>query len=118
MKKKVIVSYNNLSEELLEIFKEKYPHGYSEYITKITKPNNDVIFVVPIETDDATYLVKVDVKIDNKLTEEEFDKILFPEIPPADKIPDDIGEDEDGEDLGSNRIDTDTLSDSSGLEED
>jgi len=118
MKKKAIISYQNLSEELLELFKERYPHGYSEYITKITKPNNDVIFVVPLETDDANYMVKVDVKIDNKLTEEDFDKILFTEIPPVDKVPDDVNEDPENEDLGSNRIDSDSISEPSNLDED
>lgn len=117
MKKRVIISYQNLSEELVEIFKEKYPHGYSEYITKITKPNNDVIFVVPIETEDATYLVKVDVKIDNKLTEEDFDKILFTEIPPIDKISEEIGEEDESDDLGTNRIDADSISDTTGLDD-
>jgi len=117
MKKKVIISYQNLSDELLEIFKEKYPYGYSEHITKITKPNNDVIFVVPIETDDATYLVKVNVKVDNKLTEEDFDKILFTEVPAVDKIPDDMNDEEESEDLGSNRIDADSISGTSSLED-
>ena len=33
-KKKLIVSYKNLSEDLLEKFKEAYPEGYKDYIQK------------------------------------------------------------------------------------
>ncbi len=76
-KRKVIISYHNLPSEALEAFKEKYPYGYSDYITKVTKPNNDVIYVVPLDTDDAAYLVKVDVRVDSKMSEEDFDKLLF-----------------------------------------
>ena len=111
-KKKVIISYHNLSPEVIEAFKEKYPYGYSDYITKITKPNNDVIYVVPLDTEDASLLVKVDVKVDNKMSEEDFDKLLFKgSADHADKADDaepiDVGEHED---LGSDHIDNDSVS--------
>ncbi|HEX3006542.1 MAG TPA: hypothetical protein VHO90_02895 [Bacteroidales bacterium] len=47
--------------------------GYNDYVIKVTKPNNDFFYAVTVDTEDASYLVKVDVKIDN-LTEEEFEK--------------------------------------------
>ena len=37
------------------------------------KPNSDFFYAITVDTADASYLVKVDVKIDN-LTEEEFEK--------------------------------------------
>lgn len=114
-KKRVIISYHNLPPEILEAFKEKYMYGYSEYITKITKPNNDVIYVVPLDTEDATYMVKIDVKVDSKMSEEDFDKLLFTglsgtgvKVPSADDI-DEARNDE--EEADSNRIDNDSIAD-------
>jgi hypothetical protein len=72
-KRKLVVSYKNASEEVLEAIKKKYPLGYNDYVIKVTKPNNDFFYAVTVDTEDASYLVKVDVKIDN-LTEEEFEK--------------------------------------------
>lgn len=112
-KRKVIISFHNLPPDALEAFKEKYPYGYSDYITKVIKPNNDVIYVVPLDTEDAAYLVKVDVKVDNKMSEEDFDKLLFRGVSgPIDKITDndsDNGE-SDHDNLGSDHIDTDSVS--------
>lgn len=72
-KRKLVVSYKNASEDVLEAIKKKYPLGYNDFVIKVTKPNNDFFYAVTVDTDSASYLVKVDVKIDN-LTEEEFEK--------------------------------------------
>ena len=74
-KKNLIVSYKNLADDLKELFKEAYPEGYKDYITKFVKPNGEAIFVVPFETDDTAYMVKFDVKIDT--LGEDLDKALF-----------------------------------------
>jgi len=58
-KKRVIKSLENLSEELLELLDEQYPNGYESSITRITNAKNEPIFVFPLETEDAVYLVKV-----------------------------------------------------------
>lgn len=58
-KKKVIKSLENLSEDLKELLREKYPNGYESSITRITNAKKEPIFVFPLETDDATILVKV-----------------------------------------------------------
>lgn len=58
-KKKVIKSLENLSEDLRELIKEQYPNGYETSITRIMNAKKEPIFVFPLETDDATYLVKV-----------------------------------------------------------
>lgn len=72
-KKRLVVSYKNCSDEVMDAIKKKYPNGYSDNVIKVQKPNNDFFYAVTVDTADASYLVKVDVKIDN-LTEEEFDK--------------------------------------------
>ena len=76
-KKRVIVSFNKLSSEQILQFSEAYPEGYASHIQKITKPSGEIIYVVPFDTEEAIYMVKIDVKVDQKLTEEEYDKEIF-----------------------------------------
>ncbi len=56
------------------MFKESYPDGYKDYLLLTIKPNGEPIFVVPLETDDTSYMIKFDVKIDTTLVDEDVDK--------------------------------------------
>lgn len=76
-KKKLIISHKNLPEDIRELFKETYPEGYKDYLQKTIKPNGEPIFVVPLETEDTSYMVKFDVVIDTGLVEEDLDKDLY-----------------------------------------
>lgn len=58
-KKKVIKSLENLTEELKDLLRDQYPNGYEGSITRITNAKKEPIFVFPLETEDATYLIKV-----------------------------------------------------------
>jgi hypothetical protein len=58
-KKKVIKSLESLSEDLRELMRQQFPNGYQASITRISNAKNEPIFVFPLETDDAIYLVKV-----------------------------------------------------------
>ncbi|CAN5179049.1 hypothetical protein BH09BAC3_BH09BAC3_00770 [soil metagenome] len=58
-KKKIIKSLDTLSDELKELLAEQYPDGYENSITRINNAKKEPIFVFPLETEDATYLVKV-----------------------------------------------------------
>lgn len=60
-KKRVIKSLDTLSEELRDLLRDQYPNGYEASITRITNAKREPIFVFPLETDDATYLIKVPV---------------------------------------------------------
>jgi hypothetical protein len=60
-KKRVIKSLDNLNEDLKELLKKQYPNGYEGSITRIAAPKKEPMFVFPLETDDAIYLVKVPV---------------------------------------------------------
>jgi hypothetical protein len=75
-KKKVIKSLENLSEELKELLRDQYPNGYEGSITRITNAKKEPIFVFPLETEDATYLVKVP---STKNSEGEYDVESKPE---------------------------------------
>lgn len=70
-KKRLVVSYSNLPEDVMEAFKLQYPGGYNEVLMRIEKPNGECIFVVPFETPEISYMVKVDVKIDDIDSEDE-----------------------------------------------
>jgi hypothetical protein len=57
----------------VQAIREKYPLGYGDAIIKVEKPNGDFFHAITLDFEDVSYLVKVDVKIDN-LTAEEFEK--------------------------------------------
>jgi hypothetical protein len=75
-KKRVIKSLENLSEDLKDLLKDQYPNGYEGSITRITNAKKEPIFVFPLETEDATYLVKVPA---TKNSEGEYDVESKPE---------------------------------------
>jgi hypothetical protein len=75
-KKKVIKSLENLSDELRELIKDQYPNGYESSISRIVNAKRESIFVFPLETSDATYLVKVPA---TKNSEGEYDVDSKPE---------------------------------------
>ena len=58
-KKRVIKSLENLSDDLKELLRDQYPNGYESSISRITNAKKEPIFVFPLETEDATYLIKV-----------------------------------------------------------
>jgi hypothetical protein len=67
-KRRAVISYVNLSPDLLSAFKEKYPRGYADYmgeVFKVEKPDGSFFYAISLEVPDAIYLVKVDVKIDD-----------------------------------------------------
>ncbi len=105
-KKRAVVSYANMSEELAAAFKEKYPKGYADYmgnLVKVDKPDGSYFYAVSVELPDAIYLVKVAVNIDDY---EDVEKDLFGSdvdddaVSDGEAFPDDVvaaGEDEDGD---------------------
>ena len=67
-KKRAVVSYANMSPELANAFKEKYPRGYADYmgdIFKVDTPDGSFFYAISLEIPEAIYLIKIDVKIDD-----------------------------------------------------
>lgn len=63
-----VVSFENMSDEVAALFAEKYPKGFNDYLqdlTKYTKPDGTPFYAVTIETPDSIYLVKIKVKTDD-----------------------------------------------------
>ncbi len=93
-KKRSIVSFNALPVELQEEVKAAYPGGFTDSMIRVDKPNGDFFYAVTFETEQISYLVKIDVKID-ELTDEEDDKEYYDdEIKGADQIQDEEDEEE------------------------
>lgn len=67
-KRRAVVSFENMSDELSAAFAEKYPKGYSDYfpdLVKYDKPDGTSFYAVTVEIPDAIYLVKIQVKTDD-----------------------------------------------------
>lgn len=73
IKKRVIVDYKNVPDEVLQKLAEKYPHGYTKAIIKFTNAKNEVVSAVPIEVDDTAYLVKVSTQLQKMVDDYEVD---------------------------------------------
>ncbi len=58
-KKRVIKSLDALNEELKDLMRHQYPNGYEGSITRIVTGKKEPIFVFPLETDEAVYLIKL-----------------------------------------------------------
>ena len=97
-KKRVVVSLHNLPVELQEEVKRRYPRGYAEQMIRVDKGGGDFFCGIVFETEDTSYFVKINVKVDDKSKiEEEEDKGYYDEeIKGAEDIADpDSEEDEE-----------------------
>lgn len=103
-KKRLIKSYQNLPEEARELFNVKYGEGYANAAQKITKPDGSSMYVVPLETEDAVYMVKVDVVVDSKFTEEDFDKEILGSSKTDDEIVNATSEEEESDMQGKDKF--------------
>lgn len=97
-KKRLVASFRNLPSELQEAIKQKYPLGFSEAMMRIDKPNGEFFYAVPFETDEINYLVKIDVKIDDRADDDDY---YDDDIKGADDLQDEdnSGDDEDRDDM-------------------
>ncbi|MBL3657813.1 hypothetical protein [Fulvivirga sediminis] len=60
-KKRVIKSLENLDSDLKTLLKKRYPDGFENSLMRLTNAKNEPFFVVPLETSDTMYLVKIAV---------------------------------------------------------
>ena len=70
-KKRVVVSYKNLTPELQEEIKKQYPNGYTDSMLRVDKGPGDFFYAIMLETEEVSYLVKVDVKVDDQVEDED-----------------------------------------------
>ena len=89
VKKHIATSFHNLSPELQEAVKAKYPLGFTDAMIRVDKPNGDFFYAVPYDTDEIAYMVKIDVKVDDNSHDDDDNEI---------KGADDIQGDDDSSD--------------------
>lgn len=88
-KKHLVTSFHNLTPELQEAVKAYYPLGFTDVMMRIEKPNGDFFYAVPYDTEEVAYLVKIDVKIDDKAHEEDDKDYYDDDLKGADELQDD-----------------------------
>jgi len=58
--KRVIVDYHNLTPDILKLYKNKYPEGFSDLdVIVFTNTKNETIKAVEVATKDTDYLIKI-----------------------------------------------------------
>ena len=97
-KKRLVTSFNNLPLELQEAVKAAYPLGYTDYMMRIDKPNGDFFFAVPFETEEISYLVKIDVKIDEAPTDDDDKDYYDDDLKGADELANDDSDEDPADD--------------------
>jgi hypothetical protein len=63
-KKRVIVDYKNITEDILTLLTEKYPYGYDDDVVFFKNAKGEKVGAVPLETQDTKYLIKVGARLD------------------------------------------------------
>lgn len=72
--KRIIVDYNKLNTEILDLLVEKFPDGYGDSdIISFRNAKGEQIEAVEIRTDDAIYLVKIGKKLQQAIQQHEED---------------------------------------------
>ncbi|HUH75362.1 MAG TPA: hypothetical protein VLZ75_13285 [Chitinophagales bacterium] len=77
-KKKVIVDYKNVPDEVLQMLADKYPHGYNKGVIKFQNAKGETVSAVPIETEEVSFLVKVSTQLQSlvdNIDVDEFDDL-------------------------------------------
>lgn len=105
--KRVIVDYAKLTNEILTLLVEKFPDGYDDTdIIRFKNAKNETVEAIEVRTEDTIYLVKVSLKLADRIEnfEDEDDDLVVDLVvtkPPIKDIEDEV-EDEDDEDSYGN----------------
>ncbi len=67
-KKRIIKKYEQLSEDLVQLLKERYPDGFEDNLITFENLKGEIEVALPLETEDVDYLIKMPK---NNLPEEE-----------------------------------------------
>ena len=96
--KRIIVEYAKLTNEILNLLVEKFPDGYDDSdIIRFKNAKNETIEAVEVKTEDTTYLVKVSLKLADRIENFDEEEDFISQEVAIDAIKD-ISIDEDDED--------------------
>lgn len=76
-KKRLLISYDKLPDDVVDIIRNKYPYGYNHDLKEVKGIDNKKFSVLPIELQDVIYLVKVDLRKPFKIEEAEEEEDIF-----------------------------------------
>lgn len=76
-KRRLMVSYDKLPNEVMEVIRTKYPYGYNHDLKEVKGIDNKKFFVLPIELPDVIYLVKVDLRKPIQIRDEGEEEDIF-----------------------------------------
>ncbi len=93
-KKRRIVDYSNVPEEILNKLGEQYPNGYERDVIKFPNAKGELISAVRIETDDTIFLVKVSSQLKQMFDDLDIDEIDLSNEEPDDDAPSDDDDDQ------------------------
>jgi DNA-directed RNA polymerase subunit delta len=89
-KKRRIVDYSNVPEDILNMMGELYPNGYERDVIKFPNAKGELISAVRVETDDTIFLIKVSSQL-----KQMFDDLEIDEIDLSNEADDDASNDDD-----------------------
>jgi DNA-directed RNA polymerase subunit delta len=105
-KKRRIVDYSNVPENILNMLGELYPYGYDKDIIKFPNAKGELISAVRVETDDTIYLIKVSSQL-----KQMFDDLDIEEFDFSNEEKDEVSSDDDDDDQFSKDKPTDDYED-------
>lgn len=74
-KKKIIVDFKKLNDEILSLLVEKFPDGYGDKdVIVFRNAKGEIIEAVEVETEDTIYMVKISQKLEIVMEEFEDDE--------------------------------------------
>ena len=114
--KRVIVEYAKLTNEILNLLVEKFPDGYDDSdIIRFKNAKNETIEAVEVKTEDTIYLVKVSMKLADRIENFDEDDDLFAPEESLDALKElEIDDDGDDEDEKEEKIELDDEEDTDG----
>lgn len=114
--KRVIVEYAKLTNEILNLLVEKFPDGYDDSdIIRFKNAKNETIEAVEVKTEDTIYLVKVSMKLADRIENFDEDDDLFTPEESLDALKElEIDDDSDDEDEKEEKIELDDEEDADG----
>lgn len=76
--KRIIVNYEKLNTNILDLLVEKYPDGYSyNDVISFQNSKNETIRAVEVKTNDTIYLVKISSKLEQTMEDYTEDESSF-----------------------------------------
>lgn|SRR5690606_14351924 len=97
-KKRRIVDYSNVPEDILNKLGELYPNGYEGDIIKFPNAKGEMISAVRVETDDTIFLIKVSSQL-----KQMFDDLDIEEMDFSNEEKDDISDDDDDDQYSNDK---------------